>query len=90
VHDVRHVNTYATNSRKTKPYITEPNYQLTTSSNFYASLLLIVILITTRKPTNKSTVVLWEVLAVSPIVANLCMEEIEDTALKKSNMPPKK
>ena len=58
----KHVNTYATNSRKTKHYITEPNYQLTTSSNFYASLLLIVILITTRKPTNKSTVVLWEVL----------------------------
>ena len=23
-------------------------------------------------------------------MANLCMEEIEDTALKKSNMPPKK
>jgi hypothetical protein len=32
------------------------------SFNFYASLLLIAILITTRKPTNKFTVVLWEVL----------------------------
>jgi hypothetical protein len=28
---------------------------------------------------------------VSPVVTNLCMEEIEDTALNKSNtMPPKK
>jgi hypothetical protein len=27
---------------------------------------------------------------VSPIVANLSMEEIPDTALNKSNMPPKK
>ena len=58
-----------------------PNYLLTTSINFYASLCERVVQTNSRLRYGQSR---------KPIVANLCMEKIEELSFNQTDLPPKK